>query len=142
LSKSAFVAVCAISAAALTGHIVGAQARSTADGVYADAQAKRGAELYAKDCASCHMADLTGNPVTPGLAGDEFFQRWQGKSVHELFDRIKTTMPALDPGSLTPAQTSDLVAYILSASKFPAGPMDLASEPAPLQEITIVAPTP
>ena len=50
------------------------------------------------------------------------------------------TMPPLDPGSLMPAQVADLVAHALSASKYPAGTAELASEVEALKAITIDAP--
>ena len=50
------------------------------------------------------------------------------------------TMPALDPGSLTPEQTSDLIAHILSIAKYPAGTTALATSMDALQQIKIDAP--
>ena len=120
---------------------LGAQARSAADGVYTDAQAKRGATLYSEQCGSCHGADMSGvADLFPALAGDAFVSTWQGKSVGELFEKISTTMPALDPGSLKPEQTADIVANILSVSKYPAGTTELASSLEALKQIKIDAP--
>ena len=118
-----------------------AQARSVADGVFTDAQAKRGATLYTEQCGSCHGADMTGvADLFPALTGDTFVTTWQGKSVGELFEKISTTMPALDPGSLKPEQTADIVAHILSVSKYPAGATELAAGVEPLNQIKIDAP--
>jgi len=49
-------------------------------------------------------------------------------------------MPALSPGSLTPEQTSDLIAVVLSVSKYPAGTTDLVAKLEALQQIKIDAP--
>ena len=76
----------------------------------------------------------------PALTGDTFVMNWQGKSVGELFEKISTTMPGLDPGSLTPEQVADLVAHTLSVSKYPAGTAELASDVEALRAITIDAP--
>jgi mono/diheme cytochrome c family protein len=100
-------------------------------GLYADAQAKRGETVYADNCSACHDPKLIGG-VGPALAGMEFIANWKDKPVAELFDRIKTTMPLTAPGTLTPQQTADVVAFILSANQFPAGATELASDPAAL----------
>ena len=118
-----------------------AQAQTAADGVYTEAQAMRGATVYAEQCASCHGEDMTGVPdLFPALIGDTFAANWQGKSVGELFEKVSLTMPALDPGSLMPAQVADLVAHALSASEYPAGTAELAPDVEALKGITINAP--
>ncbi|NOT27526.1 MAG: cytochrome c [Acidobacteria bacterium] len=118
-----------------------AQGKSVNDGVYSDAQAKRGATLYGEQCASCHGETMEGvADLFPALTGAPFVKTWTGKSVGELFDKIQTTMPALDPGSLKPAQAADIVAFILSHSKYPAGAAELASTADALKPIQIVAP--
>lgn len=120
--------------------VLRAQAASTGAGVYTDAQAKRGMPLYKEQCAACHGDDLRGNDIIPGLAGQTFTSNWQGKSLGDLFDKIQMTMPALSPGSLTPEQTADLLAFMLSASKYPAGKTDLPSKAEALQPIKIDPP--
>jgi len=136
------IATCAVVAAASALHAtLRAQARSLADGVYTEAQAKRGATLYAEQCASCHAEDMTGIPdLFPALVGDTFTSVWQGRSLGELFDKISTTMPALDPGLLKPEQVADIVADILNVGKHPAGTTELPSSIEPLQDIKIEAP--
>jgi mono/diheme cytochrome c family protein len=120
---------------------VGAQGKSVVDGVYSEAQAKRGTQLYAEQCASCHGEDMSGVAgLFPPLVGADFLKVWQGKSVGELFEKVQTTMPALDPGSLKPEQTADIVAYMLSHSKYPAGSADMATTLDPLKQILIDAP--
>lgn len=136
------IAAAALFLAASGLHVtLRAQARSVADGVYTEAQAKRGSTLYAEQCASCHGETLGGiADLFPALTGDSFVKTWQGKSVGELFDKISMTMPALDPGLLKPDQVADVVAHILSVSKYPAGTADLAASLEPLNQIKIDAP--
>ena len=132
-----------MTAAAVFHSTVAAQGKSVNDGVYSDAQAKRGATLYAEQCASCHGEDMAGvADLFPALTGEAFGKNWQGKSVGDLFDKIATTMPALDPGSLKPEQAADITAFILNHSKYPAGATDLAASAEPLKQIQIVAPKP
>jgi mono/diheme cytochrome c family protein len=146
MSKQIRIAVAVwvlVAGAAVFQAAVGAQGKSSTDGVYSDAQAKRGMTLYAEQCASCHGEDMAGvADLFPALAGEAFGKSWQGKTVGDLFDKIATTMPALDPGSLKPAQSADLTAFILSRSKYPAGSADLAASAEPLKQIKIDAPKP
>jgi mono/diheme cytochrome c family protein len=114
-------------------------ANSLTAGVYTAAQADRGKALYSMQCSACHADDLSGGGSFPPLAGADFVANWKGKTVGDLFDKIHSTMPASAPGSLTEQQTSDLIAYMLSMSKYPAGMTELAAQMAPLQQITIVA---
>jgi mono/diheme cytochrome c family protein len=107
--------------------------------VYADAQSKRGEGLYAEQCAACHAADLSGD-VGPALAGADFVGTWKDKSLGELFERISMTMPLTAPGSLTPQQTADVIAYMLSVNRFPAGTSELAADPATLKAVPVGEP--
>ena len=94
------------------------------DGLYTEAQASRGAPLYAKYCRACHGPQLTGTEFGPGITGAEFRARWQVRSVRELFDVVQTTMPLNSPGGLSAAENTDLVAFILSQAGFAAGRTD------------------
>ncbi len=85
--------------------------RSVWDGVYTSDQAKRGSALYANACASCHGSALNGGESAPPLTGGEFFSNWDGLTVGDLFDRIRVSMPADNPGKLTREQDADILAY-------------------------------
>ena len=61
-------------------------------------------------------------------------------TVGALFDEVRMTMPFDSPGSLTPAQYADVLAYIFSSNSFPAGAKELDKDVAPLQQIKIEAP--
>ena len=116
---------------------VSAQDKSTADGVYTDAQAERGAALATASCEVCHGQKLAGADMGPGLLAADFKSGWAGHPVSELFEKISSTMPANDPGSLSPAKTADLVAYILKVNDYPAGTAELPGDMAALQQIKI-----
>jgi mono/diheme cytochrome c family protein len=114
------------------GTLVGASAqgsKSAKDGVYTEAQATRGKAAYLASCASCHQEGLQGADLAPPLKGDDFLLPWSSKSVHELFDRVATTMPGDAPGSLTPQVNADIVAYMLQVNRFPAGAEELKADP-------------
>jgi mono/diheme cytochrome c family protein len=114
-----------------------AQSQTTKDGVYSDAQAKRGEALYGQQCVSCHSADLSGSGAPP-LAGTDFLGSWDKMPVADLVDKIATSMPSSSPGSLSRVQASDLVAFILKSNNFPSGTADLGSDASTLKTINIV----
>ena len=99
----------------------------------------RGERDYGRSCERCHGVDLSGDPITetPALQGAPFVEQWQGKTVKDLFDLIKRSMPADEPDSLTTRAYVDLVAYLLSANHFPSGSQELSREPGDLQKIQI-----
>src|ERR1700722_5243800 len=131
----------------LLGSVLGAQGQSAAagstvmSGVYTADQAKRGQPVYVDTCAKCHLEDLSGGKDSPPLVGADFLGGWKGKSVGDLFDEVRMTMPFDNPGKLTAEQYSDVIAYIFSANKFPAGDKELDHDTAPLQKIQIVKPS-
>ncbi len=115
--------------------VIRAQARrSVADGIYTNAQADRGAATYASTCVSCHGRMLEGQSGPP-LSGDLFLTDWSGQPLSALGMKISKTMPADDPGKLTPAQVADLMAYLLRSAKIGAGATPLNAEEAALNQI-------
>jgi mono/diheme cytochrome c family protein len=122
--------------------LVSAQGKTTLDGIYNDAQATRGEKVFAASCASCHGDDLSGGGQTPPLAGKEFNSDWNDLSMGDLYDRTHLSMPADKPGSLTPEQTVDVIAYLLKKGSFPAGQTDLPTDTAALKAIKFVSPKP
>jgi mono/diheme cytochrome c family protein len=111
--------------------------RSVWDGVYTEAQADRGRPLYNQHCASCHADTLMGGEMSPPLVGGEFLSNWNGLTLGDLFERIRTTMPQNNPGKLGREVNSDITAYILSVNKFPAGKTELAHSAEFLKDIRI-----
>jgi hypothetical protein len=88
----------------------------------------------------CHGNALEGQGQNSPLAGTVFLNNWTGQTVADLFMKTIVMMPATDPGTLTPKETAEVVAYILSANKFPAGEAELPSDPQSLEMIHIVKP--
>ena len=105
------------------------------EGVYTDAQAKRGQTIYAEKCLSCHAENLGGG-LGPPLVGNDFIGDWDKQPVSELVNKIEKTMPQNDPGTLMRQQAVDIVAYILKAGSFPAGQKELSPEDAALKQVT------
>ena len=113
--------------------------RSVWDGVFTAAQAKRGQDVYAAECASCHGSDLTGGESAPALAGPGFLSNWTTLTVGDLFERTRVSMPENSPGKLNRAQIADVIAYLLSANRFPEGKAELDKQAEALKQIRIDA---
>jgi cytochrome c len=113
--------------------------QSVWDGVYTEAQAARGERQYGRSCEQCHGPDMSGDQVEeiPSLVLDSFMTDWNGKSVRELFETVKRSMPKDKPGSLGTGAYIDVVAYLLQANKFPSGARELDRNPERLAPIVI-----
>ena len=98
---------------------------SVLDGVYSDAQADRGAGSFAQNCAVCHGPSLGGVGEAPALVGAQFVSDFNGLTVGDLFERVRTTMPLNNPGGLSREQYADILAFLLKSNGYPAGQRDL-----------------
>ena len=96
-------------------------------GVYTEEQAIRGQAIYNERCLTCHGETLAGMDQAPPLTGPQFGGVWQGVPLEALVARIGT-MPPDAPGSLTRAESVDVLAYILWYNELPFGdaPLDPA----------------
>ena len=100
-------------------------------------QARRGQKQYEISCVACHAADLTGLDPAPALTGEPFMQKWNGKTVWDLFDTIRKTMPQNDKGSLSASTYLDIVAYLAQFNNIDIGRQELRENPALLKRLTI-----
>jgi len=116
--------------------------RSVWDGVYTEEQAKRGEEIYGKECAACHGATLVGGGGAAPLTGGTFLSNWNGLTVGDLYERIRKTMPQGALGKLSKQEDADVLAYLLSFNKFPAGKTELQKQVEFLKEIRFEATKP
>lgn len=107
------------------------------DGIFSAEQAIRGEAVYTEACIACHGQDLGGNSNSPGLVGMGFMFLWEGRSVGEFFEKIRSEMPTDRPGQLSIENYQDVVSYILQKNSYPAGSLELSSDAAILNSITI-----
>ena len=133
------VLITAMTFGALASIGLVAQEKSQWDGVFTAEQAKRGESLYQQNCSSCHGADLAGGEMAPGLVGGDFAANWNDLTIGQLFDRIRTSMPQNNPGSLSRQQNADILSFVLSKGNAPAGSTELATQTEALNGIKYVA---
>ncbi len=109
-----------------------------AGGPYSEVQAARGEGLYQQHCSACHGARLQGSPAAP-LTGEVFRARWEDgrHTLDDLYYIIRSLMPNNAPGSLSKAQYTDVVAYILKVNGYPAGAAELVPNAAAMKTVTL-----
>lgn len=91
---------------------------------FSQAQAKRGQGLVLQLCAACHGARLEGR-YGPPLSRDGFIHHWRGQRGTALQEFIARNMPQGQEGTLSQAQTLDVIAFILQTNGYPGGEQDL-----------------
>jgi alcohol dehydrogenase (cytochrome c) len=131
----------AAGALALLGGIAmrGADAQSAPVPSVTAGQVSAGQAAYARNCAACHGADLTGAGPAVALKGAAFQAKWRGKSAAELLDAI-ARMPPGQEDSVTPAERVEMLALLLQANGAPMGDRPLPSERAALERLPIGGP--
>jgi mono/diheme cytochrome c family protein len=139
--KTLFLTVVLLAAAGQASVVTGGQdsQRTVWDGVYNNEQAKRGEAAFVEACSNCHGRTLEGADMTPGLTGGAFMANWDGLTLGDLFDRIRTSMPADRPGSLSRQDNADVIAYILQFNRFPSGKEELPRDALVLKQILFKA---
>ena len=137
-------AVTADEASAVLARLAGAGAAASVwDGVFSEDQAARGRQVYFGACGLCHGRRLNGAPddpdmlSTPPLARARFLRVWEGRSLATLLAYTRLTMPEDNPASLSDEEYADVVAYMLSMSRMPAGEDDLPADARDLANILI-----
>lgn len=116
----------AMAAGALCAGVLRAQeTRSIWDGVYTEEQAKRGETIYVEHCVRCHGPKLLGGNEVGALTGPVFNGNWNGVPLSQMLDRVRVTMPLDKPSTMSRQQIADVLSYIFSVNKIPAGKTEL-----------------
>jgi S-disulfanyl-L-cysteine oxidoreductase SoxD len=115
--------------------------KSTASGVFTAAQAKSGERAFQAKCATCHGADLhSTEPEAPDLTEAAFKFGWQGKTIANRYEQIRSSMPYGNAGSLDDQTYIDIVAYILAFNGIPSGNQKLEPDVPALEKIVVAVP--
>ncbi len=124
-----FVRTILLVSLALVYATASADPRTVNDAVYSKVQAKVGEKLYTDNCLLCHDKKYF-RPV---------LKRWEGQSLSILFTVMSTSMPESNPGFLTEKEYVDMLAYILSLSRYAPGESELDYQDGALNEIIVAA---
>lgn len=100
--------------------------QSTLMGVYTEAQAIAGKDVYSARCQSCHTGEHSSSV---------FKRKWAGKPVQSLWGIIRQTMPDDDPGGLSDEAYTQIVSYLLKINGLPAGTTTLPADSLALTKI-------
>jgi len=103
-------------AALAVGMLTAAPLGVVAQGVYTPDQAAAGRAVYEASCAECHLSNLRGNFEAPELAGPSFVRAWGDQPIADLLEYTRATMPDGAPESLTAAQYTAVIAYLVQAN--------------------------
>jgi mono/diheme cytochrome c family protein len=106
-----------------------ADPRTINDAIYTDEQAEAGEKLYAEHCLTCHDKKYF-RPV---------LKAWEGQPLALLYTVMSTSMPESNPGALPRKDYVDILAYILSLNRYPAGESELDYKDGVLDGIVISA---
>lgn len=122
-SMKSLIASCLL----VVGVTASADPRTVNDGVYTEAQAEVGEQLYAQHCLLCHDKKYF-RPV---------LKRWEGQSLSILFTVMSTSMPENNPGFLSQKESVDILAYVLSLSRYAPGDTELDYKDGALAEVMV-----
>lgn len=102
--------------------------------LYTEEQATSGAALFGRVCAECHeKADITKA---------DFRSKWNGRTLFELYELVRTTMPDSNPGGLSRDEYAGALAYILKMNGLPAGSSGVMPDSAAMSNAKLVLPPP
>src|SRR5438132_573033 len=115
-----------------------APARTVLDGVFSEAQAKRGQAAYAAHCSVCHGDALDGVSA-PELTGNRFLERWREDTLDTIYNYIKDNMPlnrAPDAPRIPESDYLDILTHILNVNGYRSGAAELT--PALMGKVMLV----
>lgn len=91
-----------------------------------------GGKWFLSACISCHAIGAVNNP--------DFRLKWSGQNAYTFFERIRSTMPGGNPGSLTQGTYASIVAYLLKLNGMAVGPRPISSDSTALASILLKFP--
>ena len=99
-----------VAAASLASGSPLVQSASRVAPTFTDAQAERGGGVYDQRCGQCHGAALDDGSFGPPLTGRLFVEKWQDRSLAEVFKVIRTQMPTEAPEGGPPPRLRGMTA--------------------------------
>ena len=125
------VGLCLLSAVSLRAQQA---ATPPADPVtYTEEQAGRGEAVFTRVCLECHARKEMANP--------DFRVKWNGRTMFDLVDRIRQSMPESNPGGLPRNEYVDVAAYLAKLNGLAAGSAELPDDDALLKKQLLTLPS-
>jgi mono/diheme cytochrome c family protein len=106
-----------------------ADARDSVARAAAARQLDLGDQWFHAVCVSCHAVGV--------LTNADFRLKWNGMNAFDLFERIRSTMPASHPGSLTMGTYAAIVAYLMKLNGMSVGARVVTSDSTALAAIRL-----
>lgn len=100
---------------------------------YTEEQAGRGADVFSGVCVECH--------ARKDFSDAEFRGKWRGRTAFDFFERIRSTMPESNPGSLARSSYLDVVAYVAKLNALAPGSVELPDDEAALKKLVLALPS-
>ncbi len=102
--------------------VVGAARAARPPRLYTEEQAEAGKAVFVANCVTCHGKHMEGGSAPPN-AGRTFLSKAGvlGWSVSDMRLLVLSSMPMNNPGSLSPRQYADVLAFLLASDCYPAG---------------------
>lgn len=95
-------------------------------------QLEAGEQWFRAVCVECHADNV---------ADADFKAKWNGRSVYDLFDRMRSSMPDSDPGSLTYETYVALTAYLMKLNGMPSRTAPVPADSSALANLTLAFPS-
>jgi len=102
-------------------------ASTVLDGVFSEAQARRGQAAYTATCGACHGSALEGVSA-PELKGSHFLERWREDTLDTIYSYIKDNMPlgrTPDAPRIPDNDYVDILTHVLNVNGYRTGENDL-----------------
>ena len=100
---------------------------------YTEEQAGRGEAVFTRVCLECHARKEMANP--------DFRAKWNGRTMFDLVDRIRQSMPESNPGGLPRNEYVDVAAYLAKLNGLAAGSAELPDDDALLKKQLLTLPS-
>ncbi len=127
---SSFVFLCLFVAVPLVEARPQAPEKTVLDGVFSEAQARRGQAAYTANCGACHGSALEGVSA-PELNSSHFLERWREDTLDTIYSYIKDNMPlgrAPDAPRIPDNDYVDILTHILHVNGYRTGETDLTAD--------------
>lgn len=99
---------------------------------YTEEQAGRGEAVFTRVCLECHARKEMANP--------DFRVKWNGRTMFDLVDRIRNSMPESNPGGLPRNEYVDVAAYLAKLNGLTAGSTALPDDDTVLKRQVLTLP--